>query len=104
MRTAGWECERNDIIETLPGGGYRINKWVSVREGSGECSRPQIDEDADQILKLFSAHQTRTRRQIGDAVDFSALRVKAALVRLTESKRLKHVSGSGATTTYERLS
>ncbi len=41
------------------------------------------------------------RRQINDAMDIPALRVKAALTRLTEIKRLKHVGGSGPTTTYE---
>jgi hypothetical protein len=101
MRSAGWECGKNDIIETVAGGGYRIKEWVSVREGLDEQIRPQIEADADQILKLFSAHLTRTRKQINDGVDFQALRVKSALARLTETKRLKHVSGSGATTTYE---
>jgi DNA-binding response OmpR family regulator len=103
MRSAGWECEREDIIETVSGGGYRIKEWVSVREGMDEQIRPQIDLDADQILKLFTEKPQRTRRQIGDGVDFPSLRVKAALARLTESKRLKHVSGSGLTTTYEIL-
>jgi hypothetical protein len=101
MRVAGWNCGRTDIIETAPGGGYRIKSWILVREGLDEHVRPQIDSDADQILKLFSVHPTRTHRQVREGVDFSALRVKAALSRLTDLKRLKHVSGSGATTTYE---
>lgn len=101
MRAAGWDCGKNDVIETAPGGGYRIKDWTSVREGLDEHVRPQIDSDADQILKLFSVHPTRTHRQVREGVDFSALRVKAALSRLTDLKRLKHVSGSGATTTYE---
>jgi DNA-binding response OmpR family regulator len=101
MRAAGWECSKIDVIETLPGGGYRIKNWIAVRAGDNEKVQPQIDSDADQILKLFAEKPQRTRRQIGDGVDFHSLRVKAALVRLTESKRLKLVSGSGATTTYE---
>lgn len=101
MRTAGWECLKNDIIETAPGGGYRINNWITVREGNNEQVRPQIEVDAEQILRLFSARQTRTRRQIVDGVDIPSLRVKSALTHLTELKRLKHVSGSGATTTYK---
>jgi FixJ family two-component response regulator len=101
MRVAGVECQKDDIIETPPGNGYRMKAWITVREGLGEQVQSQVESDAHQILKLFSAHQTRTRRQIGDGVDFPSLRVKAALARLTESKRLKHVSGSGATTTYE---
>jgi DNA-binding response OmpR family regulator len=100
MRAAGWNCGRNDIIETVPGGGYRIKSWILVREGFDEHVLPQIDSDADQILKFFSVHSTRTHRQVREGVDFSSLRVKAALARLTESKRLKLVSGSGATTTY----
>lgn len=101
MRAAGWECGKNDIIETLPGGGYRIKDWTAVSEGGGEHVRSQIDSDADQIMKLFAEKSQRTRRQIGDGVDFAALRVKAALAHLTDHKRLKLVSGSGATTTYE---
>jgi DNA-binding response OmpR family regulator len=100
MRAAGWECSRKDIIETLHGGGYRIKSWIVVREGFDEHVRPQIDSDADQILKIFAENPQRTRKQINDSVNFPALRVKAALARLTESKRL-NVSGSGATTTYE---
>lgn len=103
MWAAGWACGKKDVIETLPGGGYRIKNWIVVREGFDERVRPQIESDADQILKLFSSHPTRTRRQIGNGVTFSALRVKAALSRLTDEKRLRHVSGSGATTTYERV-
>ena len=102
MRAAGWECGKNDIIETVPGGGYRIKNWIAVREGLEEQVRPQIDSDADQILKVFSVHPKRTHRQVREGVDFPVLRVKAALARLTDLKRLKHVSGSGATTTYER--
>lgn len=103
MRAAGWACSKTDVIETLPGGGYRIKNWITVREGFDECARPQIESDADQILKLFAEKPQRTRKQIGDAVDFPSLRVRAALARLTESKRLKHVSGSGVTTTYELI-
>ena len=100
MRAAGWDCDKNDIIETPPGNGYRINSWITVREGLDEHVRPQIDSDADQILKLFSVHPTRTHRQVREGVNFPVLRVKAALARLTDIKRLKHVSGSGSTTTY----
>ena len=103
MRVAGVECQKDDIIETPPGNGYRMKAWITVREGLGEQVQSQVESDARQILKLFSAHQTRTRRQIGDGVDFPSLRVKAALARLTDLKRLKHVSGSGATTTYELI-
>ena len=37
----------------------------------------------------------------GDGVRIPDPRVKAALARLTDQKRIKHVSGSGITTTYE---
>jgi CheY-like chemotaxis protein len=104
MTAAGWDCGKNDIIETPPGNGYRIKDWITVREGLDEHVRPQIDSDADQILKLFSVQPTRTHKQVREGVDFPSLRVKAALARLTELKRLKHVSGSGATTTYELIS
>ena len=101
MRAAGWACGKIDVIETLPGGGYRIKDWIVVREGLDEQIQPQIESDAHQILKIFSSHPTRTHRQIREGVDFPSLRVKVALSRLTDLKRLKHVSGSGATTTYE---
>ena len=101
MRAAGWECGKNDIIETPPGNGYRINSWITVREGLAEPVKSQVEEDADAILRLFNGRPKLTRRQIGDGVTFGALRVKAALSRLTDEKRLRHVSGSGATTTYE---
>lgn len=100
MRTAGWECGKNDIIETPQGNGYRINSWITVREGLNAPTKPQIEKDGEAILRLFVDRPRLTRRQIGDGVTFSALRVKAALARLTEIKRLRHVSGSGATTTY----
>ena len=100
MRAAGWNCGKNDIIETVSGGGYRIKDWIVVREGLDEQVQPQIEKDGEAILRLFVDRPRLTRRQIGDGVTFSALRVKAALARLTEIKRLRHVSGSGATTTY----
>jgi FixJ family two-component response regulator len=101
MRAAGWECGKNDIIETPRTKGYRIREGVTVREGFGERSRPQVDEDADTILRLFAKRPQLTRKQIGDGVTIPALRVKAALARLTDLKRILLVGGSGATTTYK---
>jgi DNA-binding response OmpR family regulator len=101
MQAAGVECGKLDIIETAPGCGYRIKDWITVREGFEESNRPQINLDADLILRIFTGKTKLTRRQINDGVDIPALRVKAALARLTESKRLRHAGGSGATTTYE---
>ena len=65
---------------------------------------PQAEKAGNDIIETMHGggyRNARTRRQIGDGVDFPSLRVKAALARLTESKRLKHVSGSGLTTTYD---
>jgi CheY-like chemotaxis protein len=104
MRAAGWDCDKNDIIETPPGNGYRIKHWITVREGLDAPVKPQIEEDADAILRHFNGRPRLTRRQIGDGVTFSVHRVKVALARLTDLKRLKHVSGSGVTTTYELIS
>lgn len=101
MRAAGWVCGKGDVIETPPGNGYRINSWITVREGLNTPAKTQVAEDADSIRRHFKGRPRLTRKQIGDGVTFSALRVKAALVYLTETKQLKHVSGSGATTTYE---
>jgi hypothetical protein len=101
MRAAGWDCGKGDIIETAPGGGYRIKAGIVVREGLQPPAKPQVEEDSEAILRLFSRHTSLTHKQISEGVAFSALRVKAALGRLTDGKRLKHVSGSGATTTYE---
>ncbi len=42
-----------------------------------------------------------TRKQIGDGVRIPNPRVKAALGHLTDQNRIKHVDGSGVTTTYE---
>jgi len=33
MRAAGWECGKQDIIETGACGGYRFTEWRTVREG-----------------------------------------------------------------------
>ncbi len=101
MRAAGWDCGKNDIIETPRTKGYRIKEGVTVREGFSERNRPQVDEDADTILRLFAKRPQLTRKEIGDGVAIPALRVKAALARLTDHKRIRLVSGSGATTTYE---
>lgn len=101
MRAAGVECGKNDIIETPPGNGYRMKEWITVREGFEQPGRPQIDEDGDLIMRLFAKRPKLTRKQIGDGVTIPALRVKAALARLTDLKRIRLVGGSGATTTYE---
>lgn len=101
MRAAGWECGKNAVIETPPGNGYRINPTVTVRAGHGDAARPQVEVDAEEIERHFRRTRRMTRRQIGDAVTIPALRVKAALGRLAERKRIKHVGGSGVTTTYE---
>jgi CheY-like chemotaxis protein len=100
MRAAGVECGKNDIIETARGG-YHINEWIKVREGLDESKRPQDVQDAALILRLFARSPKLTRKQIGDGVDIPTLRVKAALGHLTDQKRIKHVGGSGITTTYE---
>lgn len=100
LRAAGWECGKNDIIETPRTKGYRIKEGITVREGFGERNRPQVDEDADLLLRLFAKRPQLTRKQIGEGVTIPALRVKAALARLTDFKRIRLVSGSGATTTY----
>lgn len=101
MRAAGWECGKNDIIETPRTKGYRIKEGITVREGFGERIRPQIDADADLLMRLFSKRPQLTRKQIGDGVTIPGLRVKAALARLTDLKRIRLVGGSGTTTTYE---
>ena len=44
-----------------------------------------------------------TRKQIGDGVRIPNPRVKAALGHLTDQNRIKHVDGSGVTTTYELI-
>ena len=100
LRTAGVVCDKNDIIETTRGG-YHIKEWIKVREGLDEPNRPQIEEDADHIMRQFAQRPKLTRKQIGDGVVIPTLRVKAALGRLTDQKRIKHVGGSGITTTYE---
>jgi hypothetical protein len=41
------------------------------------------------------------RKQIGDGLRIPNPRVKAALGHLTDQNRIKHVGGSGVTTTYE---
>lgn len=41
------------------------------------------------------------RKQIGDGLRIPNPRVKAALGRLTDQNRIKHMGGSGITTTYE---
>jgi hypothetical protein len=66
-----------------------------------KSNHPQVEADADLIMRLFAQSPKLTRRQIGDGVNISTLRVKAALGRLTDQKRIKHVGGSGITTTYE---
>lgn len=91
---------KNDIIETTPGG-YHIKEWIKVREGLDEPDRPQVEEDSDLIMRQFARRPKLTRRQIGDGVSIPNPRVKAALGRLTDQKRIKHVGGSGITTTYE---
>ena len=101
MRAASWDCGKQDIIETGPGGGYRFKEWITVREGLQEPTRSQTDVDADLIVSKFAGKSRLTHRQINDGVGIPVLRVKAALSRLTELKRVKHVSGTGATTTYE---
>jgi len=100
MRAAGVECGKNDIIETACGG-YHIKEWIKVREGLDVSKRPQDVQDAALILRLFARMPKLTRKQIGDGVDIPALRVKAALGRLTDQKSIRHVGGSGITTTYE---
>ena len=52
-------------------------------------------------MRLFARKPKLTRRQIGDGVNISYLRVKAALGHLTDQKRIRHVAGSGITSTYE---
>jgi DNA-binding response OmpR family regulator len=101
LRAKSWICGKLDIIETAPGGGYRIKEGITVREGFEESKRPQIDLDADSIMRVFAGKTKLARKQINDGVDIPALRVKVALVRLVESKRLRHAAGSGVTTTYE---
>ena len=101
MRAKGWECGKQDIIETALGGGYQFKESITVREGLQELKRRQIDGDADLIMMKFAGKSQLTHKQIVEAVDIPVLRVKAALAWLTELKRLKLVSVSGATTTYE---
>jgi CheY-like chemotaxis protein len=100
LRAAGVECGKNDIIETTPGG-YHIKEWIKVREGLDEPDRPQVEEDSDLIMRQFAQRPKLTRKQIGDGVRIPNQRVKAALGRLTDQKRIKHAGGSGITTTYE---
>ncbi|MCX6873155.1 MAG: hypothetical protein NTW21_05015 [Verrucomicrobia bacterium] len=97
---SGGGVRKNDIIETTPGG-YHIKEWIKVREGLDEPDRPQVEEDSDLIMRQFARRPKLTRRQIGDGVSIPNPRVKAALGRLTDQKRIKHVGGSGITTTYE---
>ena len=100
LRAAGVECDKNDVIETTPGG-YHIKEWIKVREGLDEPDRPQDEEDGVLIMRLFARKPKLTRRQIGDGVNIPYLRVKAALGHLTDQKRIRHVGGSGITSTYE---
>ena len=100
LRAAGVECGKNDIIETTPVG-YHIKDWIKVREGLDEPGRPQVEKDSYLIMRQFAQRPKLTRKQIGDGVRIPDPRVKTALGRLTDQKRIKHVGGSGITTTYE---
>ena len=101
MRAKGWECGKQDIIETPLGGGYQFKEWITVREGYQNLTRSQVATDADLVVSKFAGKPRLTRRQIDEAVEISGLRVGVALARLTESKRLRKVNGSGSSTTYE---
>jgi hypothetical protein len=94
-------CAANLISTNELAHGYHIKEWIKVREGLDEPNRPQIEEDADHIMRQFAQRPKLTQKQIGDGVVIPTLRVKAALGHLTDQKRIKHAGGSGITTTYE---
>ena len=100
MAAKGWACGKQDVIETAPGGGYRFREWITVREGSDTPKLSQVETDGELVMGRFAGKTSLTRRQINDAVGIPALRVKCALSRLVDLRRLRIVGGSGATTTY----
>lgn len=92
-------CGPNDVIRTLPGGGYRLVDWIDVRLGSGGGAATQIEQDREIVLSEIRKHGSRTLRQLSENTALTQDRLKSALSELRDRK-LTTLIGSGKTATY----
>jgi hypothetical protein len=73
---------------------------ISFR-GGHRMTPPASNQVSPSQRRAARALRLPGRKQIGDGLRIPNPRVKAALGRLTDQNRIKHVGGSGVTTTYE---
>ena len=100
LAAAHIKCGKNDVILTVKGGGYQFAPGIEVRVGNEETPASQVDQDCELLLKQFRRRNKMTVKQVRDAVEIPATRVKTALAKLAGQKAIEIVSGSGSTTTY----
>lgn len=93
-------CDKNEVIETVSGGGYRISEKIEAKFGRDEDPLVQIDDDKGFVIRKLRRFGKQTRKQLADAGNFPIARIRAALSSL-DADGLLSQSGSGSGTVYE---
>ena len=93
-------CGQHDVIIThRGGGGYQLADWITFQIGSEEKVHTQAEMDQAAVMKELRRFKQRTRRQISDRVGIPQARVKAALSKLDDAKKV-NLKGSGTNSVY----
>jgi CheY-like chemotaxis protein len=90
-------CGSNDVIQTHPGGGYQLCRWIEFQHEGTDAS--QLERDKRTVLRQIRNNAGRTRQRISDNTRIPMIRVRNALSALLEEKTISLI-GCGVAATY----